>query len=469
MRSTSMTTPMLTLPHDALSEIALRLPAVKSTKPWRDMNSLATTCMRLYEWKKTKIDQDLRSEWKRVSAEVAKTTGWRDSLEKTLSDFEDPSRRLFREPILRKITEAEKKSTTAKSITSVYDFYANLYTNRETASLNEISWFLTLCFDKKIEINKKIELVSKLPSFLSTIKSTDRQKPLGMMFRLLDNDMKLGLSLKNNGIFKKIEASLDDDEPSEALLELGLRTRGLLTSKPDLSVLGFNLECIPPAERWDWVLKNVPGCLNTTLGMQAMLNDSVCRNQMLNYLDKSFSECPTEGRRLAFYEKVSSVYIKLCECRDGKKLAKKFAHWFLKGPIFTTSTDAPLTTRYMDLLSQHINLVKTCFGKKEEKILFKLLVYAIRYTTKIKAFDQSTSLLIALAKDDTKLFKKLYFGLVPQAALKHALNHARSIESLSIRYSYVYKLYTAASLYREVDPKFVTDFCIEKEAIKWQM
>ncbi len=61
------------------------------------------------------------------------------------------------------------------------------------------------------------------------------------------------------------------------------------------------------------------------------------------------------------------------------------------------------------------------------------------------------------------------FGLVPQAALKHALNHARSIESLSIRYSYVSALYKAASLYREVDPKFVTDFYIEKEAIKWQI
>jgi hypothetical protein len=82
MRSTSMTTPMLTLPDDALSEIALRFPAVGSTKPWRDVNSLTTTCKGLYYWKKTKVDQDVRSEWKRVSAEVAKTTGWRDSLEK---------------------------------------------------------------------------------------------------------------------------------------------------------------------------------------------------------------------------------------------------------------------------------------------------------------------------------------------------------------------------------------------------
>ena len=52
MRLTSVTSPMLTLPHDALNEIALRLPADKSIKPWRDVNSLATTCKGLYEWKK---------------------------------------------------------------------------------------------------------------------------------------------------------------------------------------------------------------------------------------------------------------------------------------------------------------------------------------------------------------------------------------------------------------------------------
>ena len=127
MRSTSMTTPMLTLDYDALNEVALKLPAVKSTKPWRDVNSLATTCKRLYQWKKTVVDINVETEWKRVSVEVAKTTGWRDSLEKILSDFEHPSIRLFREPVLRKITEAEKKSTTAKSTTSLSDFNDNLY------------------------------------------------------------------------------------------------------------------------------------------------------------------------------------------------------------------------------------------------------------------------------------------------------------------------------------------------------
>jgi hypothetical protein len=462
---------MLTLPHDALSEIALRLPAVKSTKPWSDMNSLATTCKGLYQWKKTKIDQDVRSEWKRVSAEVAKTTGWRDSLEKTLSDFEDPSRRLFREPVLRKIAKVKEPKTTADSRTSIIDFNANLYINRETASLNEISWCLVVCADKKLEINKKIELVTKLPSFLSTLKSTDRQTALRMMFKLFDTDKVLGMLLKyrDSGIFKKIESSLDDDEPSEALLELGLRTRGLLTSKTNLMMLGFNLECIPSAERWNWVSKNVPECLNTTLGMQAMLNDSVCRPQMINHLYKSFNWYSTPESRLELYEKISPLYSKLCECSDGKKLAKKISHWFLREKSFTTDQGYRLPSTYMDLLINHIGLVKICFGSKEKKLLKAAICRTIQYANETRAYDQSASLLIALAKDDAKLLKNLYIGSVPRAALKHALAHAKSIENLDIRYSYVSALYKAASFYRKVDPEFVDEFYTELESIKFKM
>ena len=465
MRSTSATTPMLTLPYDALSELALRLPAVGSTKPWRDLNSLATTCMRLYQWKKTVVDNYVETEWKRVSAEVAQTSGWRDSLEKILSDFEDPSRRLFREPILRKITKAEKQSTTAKPITSVSDFNANLYKKRETASLNEISWCLIVCSYKKLEINKKIELVTKLPSFLTELKSTDRQKALHMMFKLLDADKELGESLKNNGIFEIFEASLNDDPASEAHLELGLRSRRLLTNEPDIGVLNFNLEFIPDRERWDWVLKNVPECLNTTVGMQAMLNDSVCCPQMINHLNKSFSECPTDVLRFKFCRNVSVVYSKLCECGDGKKLAKKIAHWFLRVGRFTNVQGTRLSSRYMDLLIKHIELVKTCFGKKEKKLLKAAICKSIQYANKIKAYDQSTSLLIALAKYDAKVIKYLHIGQVSKAALKHALNHAESIANLNIRCSYVSALYYQAKFfYRQEDPEFVRDFLIEKEA-----
>ena len=77
---------MLNLPHDALSEIVLRLPTVSSTKPWRDVNSLAITCKGLYQWKKTAVDKDLEQEWKKVSAEIAIKKGGLRALQVILDD-----------------------------------------------------------------------------------------------------------------------------------------------------------------------------------------------------------------------------------------------------------------------------------------------------------------------------------------------------------------------------------------------
>jgi hypothetical protein len=409
MRSTTKNSPLLTLPYDALSEIALRLPAVGSTKPWRDVNSLATTCKGLYHWKKAKVDNSVKIEWNRVSAEVAKTTGWRDSLEKILSDFEHPSRRWFREPVLRKIAKAEKQSTTAKPVTSVNDFKATLFIKRETASLDEIGECLIVCTDKEIDTNKKNELVTKLQLHLTELKSTDKQMALQSMFKYIDADEELARSLKNNGIFEKVEASMDDDQPSEALLELGLRSRGLLTNKPDLGILGFNLEFIPAAERWNWVVKNVPECLDGTVGMQAMLNDSACRAQMIDYLNQAFSSSKGYAERIDMCERVSACYAKLCDCRDGKKLAKNIVHWFLEGSILTPFTYAPLVTRYMKLLTKLISLVKNYFGNKEKLLLSDRLIEAIQYFISSKEYDRSISIFMALAKENIKLFKKIIF------------------------------------------------------------
>ena len=312
--------------------------------------------------------------------------------------------------------------------------------------------------------------MAKLPSFLTELKSIDRQKALRFMFKfLLGNDLKLGLLLMNNGIFKKIELSLDDDEPSEALLELGLRCRGLLTSKTNLKVLGFNLECIPSAERWDWVRHNVPECLNTTVGMQALLNDSACRTKIIDYLDEVFSKCPTEKRRFEYCDEISLVYSNLCECRDGEKLAKKIVRIVLKGPISKDREYRILNARYMNFLIEHINLVKTYFGKQEKKLLRKAIYKSINWLIKCCESDQLASILIALSKNDAKLFKNLHLSGMAQETFINLLKHAESIESLDIRYTYVSTLYKAARFCRNANPVFEDFFSIELEAIKKQI
>jgi len=467
MRSTSMITPMLTLPHDVLSVIALRLPAVGSTKPWRDVNSLATTCKGLYQWKKTKVDEDARSEWERVSAEVAQMKGWRDSLEKILSDFEHPSRRLFREPILRKITKAKEPLTTDKPITSVSDFNVSLYKKRETASLDEIRECLIVCTDKKLEKNKKIELVTKLPSFLTELKSIDRQRALRMMFKLLDADKELGLSLKKKGFFKKILASLDDNEPSEALLELGLRTRGLLTSKPDLGNLGINLECIPSAERWDWVLKSVPECLNARIGIQTMLDDPACCTQMMDYLDKTFSESTCKGKKLKICAKISQVHSMLCKSPEGNKLIQKLVDWFLKAPVFVIAKDGPLQSIYVDLLIKYLTLDKIYFENSDKSLFFNKIFNATYQAINTNTFDQSTSLLIALVKNDKEVFRS--FGdfflekrkinpVSIKEALKIALKRSSELHTSDGLSEYIFFLKKVAHHYFHAHSTFFKEF-----------
>ena len=461
MRSTSVTSPILTLNYDALSEVAKRLPAVGSEKPWRDLNSLALTCVRLRQWKKKVVDNYVEIEWKRVSAEVAQTSGWRDSLEKILSDFEHPSRRWFREPILRKITKAEKKSTTAKPITSVSDFNASLYKKRETVSLKEISWCLLVCADKQLEKNKKIELVTKLPSFLTERKSIDRQKALRMMFKLLDNDKKLGQYLKKNGTFKKIEHALEDDPRSQILLKLGLHIRNLLSAHPDVSVFGCGLESIPDEERWPWVLHNLPECLNTMRGMRVMLNDSACRKQMIDFLSTSFLECKDDFERFKFIDKVSTVYPMFRDCNKGKKLTKNLSKWFLKTHIIFGDSKSHLFNEYMNLLIQHINFVKIYFGKKEKKLLSKAMYEAIAFTFVMNAYQQWTLLLSALAKDNLKLFKKFIIyerDLFNKKTLFYMLDYSDIYADIEFRRTIITSLRTSVIHNFSYDRLFVSQF-----------
>ncbi len=80
MRSTSKVSPILTLPSDVLNEIALRLPVVKSAKPWQDVNSMAKTCTHLRQWKKNTVEKNVQAEWKKVREQLTGKNGWSDAL-----------------------------------------------------------------------------------------------------------------------------------------------------------------------------------------------------------------------------------------------------------------------------------------------------------------------------------------------------------------------------------------------------
>lgn len=224
MRSTSKTSQLLTLHDDALTEVALRLPAVKSKRPWSDMNSLATTCVRLYEWRKTKVNDDVNREWNRVKKKVFGTNDWRIGLKTVIRDYKNSPIKLFCEPILRKINTKIKSSEKNISHNECRKLKNQIFFHRESVSIKEIKDVIEV--NKDSSGNTKNKIMSKFPLFLTTLKSTDRQKALRMMFNFLDIEKDHGRKGKLKDLIDEIKESLNDDHQSEILIELGLYSRG---------------------------------------------------------------------------------------------------------------------------------------------------------------------------------------------------------------------------------------------------
>jgi hypothetical protein len=465
MRSTSMTTPMLTLPYDALSEIALSLPAVGSTKPWRDVNSLATTCMRLYEWKKT-VDNDVEREWNEVKKTVSGKYGWRDGLEIIISNFENSKTRLFREPILRKIASKRLDSDLNNQIKDFDVFVTMLYSMLEKISYEDIRQLLDVF--NKASLSTKTQIVTVLPLFLPALNSKNRQQVLCQLFRLVDSDPMLRLSLTTSGAFNNIGNSLGDDHQSKILLMLSLYSRELLRIKHGYK---FALDFIQSDERWSWVLSKVPEYLDTLLGMESMLDDPACRKQTINYLNELFLVCG-DTMRLGICTIMLEFYSEFRKCRDGEKFVDQLIYWFLRSPEFCIAENGPLNSRFISVLSKHIAMYKTSLGKREKIFLAEKISKTISYAIRVKAYDQSTLLLIETAKIDKKLIAnvcKNSLELTNKDALIDALLNVNSLKDLDGRYHYVSALCSAARYHQDSDPKFFKAFLDVRDAILMKM
>ena len=474
MRSASVTNPFLNLPYDVLSEVAKRLPAVKSEKPWRDVNSLAITCKALRLWKKNKVNEDVRAEWNIAKKKIPGEKGWLSGLKSILGEFENTEKRLFREPILRRIANKRVAPPSGKNNESYRKFIGTIFSSRETASLNEIHDCLTLC--SSAPLARKTKILAALPSLLSTLKSSERQMALRLMFNLLDEDKHLGQTLKDNGTFDKVKQSLSDDYLSIALLELGLHSRKRLSYNPKKIDVEFGLSSIPKQERWHWVLENVPECLNTKRGMQIMLIDPDCRTQMVDHLSKSFSECTTSYEKLVVCERLSTIYPNLGKSDNEKKLLRRVLSWFInKSYMHTDPRDGNrLDKVYLSALLNYLPVIKSDIAWSVGRIFLERYYQAISHAVQIKAYDQSTSIFIALAKDDidffcdkSKLTDKKYFpnSLTNKHALIEVLNRADDLRNSGIRDKFVLALRKNALYHFETDTSFFSDFMQAAEKI----
>ena len=114
------------------------------------------------------------------------------------------------------------------------------------------------------------------------------------------------------------------------------------------------------------MLDNAPEFLNKTLGLRAMLNDSACQQQLIEYLKKSFLECTNDLDKLRVCEKISKIYKELDKFIDGKAVSKMAVKWILKNPLCTNSKSNHLKTKYVDALLRYLSGMEECFGTKQK-------------------------------------------------------------------------------------------------------
>lgn len=431
------------LSHDAMFELVRRLPAAGSTTPWRDLGSLASTCQRLSKWKKGSIGEELKLIWAEAGDKIPGPNGWRHGLQIILNDFQDPSKRLFQEPVLRKVARLRRVAETEQSTKNYPEFMLTLYAKREAVTLKEISH----CFDVFSQANekKRVRLGLALPSLILPLKSADRLEALRRMFQWLDADKDVCGSIRESGIFQKILDVLGEDERSKALLELGLSARGLLPYKLDLLGASYSLSYIPDEQRWTWVSENIPEFRETTFGMQVLLADRVCKDQLIEHLNGYFSDFKHDSERVRLCARVFSINRRLAQVPEGKAFIKTACKWFMKAPQNNVSDAQCLDKAYLQALVALMPIAETYLGKNRRRFLFKKAYEIVGIAMMANKFRQSTSLLLNMARHDPKLRsrdlypipKAFWKSQLAKPALLHALKHATDLPDENTRHNYV--------------------------------
>ena len=220
----------------------------------------------------------------------------------------------------------------------------------------------------------------------------------------------------------------------------------------------------------------MPECLNTTLGMQVMLRNTTCRPQLIDHLNRSFLDCTLNRDRLLVVERLSRIYSELSQSGNEKELCKTVVKWFLwKAPMFTDKQNKNrLSDVYMNALTNYLSSIQFSKWPYANRQLYRIFDQLISHTVEWKAFDQSTRLVIAFAKDDINYFcdssvltykKNFPNALTNKEALKHVLDHANDVGKSAIRDKFVLALRKNALYHFETDTSFFSDFMQAAEKI----
>lgn len=453
MKSSATRTQFTSLNHDALREIALRLPIGKSKAPWRDLSSLASTCKSLSLWNRDRVKPELAHEWKKARDIISGTAYAHTGLKKILDVPEGSAGRLFREPVLRLLSRKMRRDHRDNKVIRGYpDFLVTLYGHREAAELKEIKHCFTVLTGASRQ--KKVGFNKVLPSLLAALNGKKRVRALRLMFKWLDTDKSARRAVRHSVVFELIQKIFDEDETAKAALELGLHARGLLSYHLDRYGAGYSLQSVPDKQRWKWVARNVPEFLDTTLGLQVLLGDVSCQRRLMAHLRSYFSSSSVDKDSFEKCARVLSLHQQIAQVADGEGLIRSAYAWLKKASESIALDEGKADKAYLEALQNCLSVADRYLEGGAKEFLRAKLYSLVGAALKLRDYDRSSRTLLAIAKSDPNMSTSVA-ELAPasvwgsdhiEQALQHALVCAYSLSGVSEKSNYLHALMNIADL-----------------------
>ncbi len=386
--------PITSLPHDVLNEIVFRLPGVRSKAPWHDLNSLASSCRFLSQWKADEVKPLLKQVWARAAKIQKEIKCWQSTL-LTLVDTSFDSRvRLFREPVLRKLASKRRDIEDGDVSRSYPGFIATVSSHRERLSVGEFRHFLDVC--GKSSPSQKGAILATMPRLLEGFTADDLLQACAILSKSLGKDRELCRRLAKLGVMEKLLDAAGRSKRGFAMLELSLLARDSLPYPMSELDVQRTLSVIPDKKRWSWVSRSVCEFIQSGTIVRCLLSDRYCSRQLVKFMCAAFSEehgylkkidtcgCVYEGRSI------------LATTEVGRALLDLVSDWIVNSMVFKIDGEGALKDRFVSLISKFSIPLCKFAPKGTSGKLAKQMRLATEYAVEVGKLDDASSILRAI-------------------------------------------------------------------------
>lgn len=382
------------LPHDVLNEIVLRLPEVNSKKPWHDLNSLASSCRFLSQWKTEGVKPLLNQAWSQASKILKNSQSWQAALLRVLDQPFDPASRLFREPVLRKYASRRRRVEEGDVSETYPTFIALVGSHRESVSVAELRHYLTVC--KKSSQSQRMTILATVPRLLEELTEPALEQACRVLAKFLVKEKVFCRRLAHSGEMEKLLNAAGRSKRGFALLELSLLAQDSLPYPMSELEVQQTLSTIPKKLRWEWISTSVPQFFQSGALVRCLLVDAYCRTQMIKFMYAAFSEDRSDMAKLAACECAYEGRAILGAIEKGRDLLGLLSDWITNSAVFKVDGNRALKERFVLVITHFADAICKYSTKGTSGQLSKQMRLAIEYAVGTGKLDQATSILCAM-------------------------------------------------------------------------